>query len=75
MSDTPFPPEMRRALDSFAPPPLPADFAERVAEKARRREAAPDLPRLRRPAPRWRRAGWIAGGLASLSLVSAAAAA
>ena len=75
MSDTPFPPEMRRALDSFAPPPLPADFAERVAEKARQREAAPDLPRLRRPAPRWRRAGWIAGGLASLSLVSAAAAA
>jgi hypothetical protein len=75
MSDTPFPPELRRALDSFAPPPLPADFAERVAEKARQRETQSDLPRLRRPAPRWRRAGWIAGGLASLSLVSAAAAA
>jgi hypothetical protein len=75
MSDTPFPPEMRRALDSFAPPPLSAGFAERVAEKALGREAVPDLPRLRRPSPRWRRAGWIAGGLASLSLVSAAAAA
>jgi hypothetical protein len=75
MSDTPFPPELRRALDSFAPPPLPADFAERVAEKARQRQTAPDLPHLRRPAPRWRRAGWIAGGIASLSLVSAAAAA
>jgi hypothetical protein len=75
MSDTPFPPEMRRALDSFAPPPLPPDFAERVAERARQREAAPELPRLRRPASRWRRAGWIAGGVASLSLVSAAAAA
>lgn len=74
MSDTPFPPEMRRALDSFAPPPLPADFAERVAEKARQREAAPELPRLRQHR-RWKRAGWIAGGIASLSLVSAAAAA
>lgn len=75
MSDTPFPPEMRRTLDSFAPPPLPADFAERVAEKARQREGAPELPRLRRPVHRGRRAGWIAGSLASLSLVSAAAAA
>lgn len=75
MSDTPFPPEMRRALDSFAPPPLPADFAARVSENAAQRQAAPDLPRLRRPRSRWRRAGWIAGGVASLSLVSAAAAA
>ncbi|OYW44534.1 MAG: hypothetical protein B7Z08_09360 [Sphingomonadales bacterium 32-68-7] len=80
MSDPPFPPEMRRALDQFAPPPLPADFAARAAAKAQARHgpATPPLPRLSRrwrAASPWRRAGLIASGVASFSLVSAAAAA
>jgi hypothetical protein len=80
MSETPFSPETRRALDSFLPPSQPAGFAERALEKVRQREsaAAPSLPRLSRrwrSANPWRRAGWIVGGVASLSLMSAAAAA
>lgn len=76
MSDTPFPPEMRRALDGFAPPPLPADFADRLAAKAQTRTPpTPRLSRRWRSASPWRRAGLIVSGVASLSLVSAAAAA
>ena len=78
MSDTPFSPEMRRALDGFAPPPPAPGFADRALERVRARDAAPPLPKpLRRwrSASPWRRAGVIVGALASVSLVSAAAAA
>lgn len=71
--DSDFSPELRRALDGFAPPPLPADFAARTAALAASRERAP-LPRLRRRST-VRRLGWVASGVAALSLVSAAAAA
>lgn len=78
MSDTPFSPEMRRALDGFAPPPPAPGFADRALERVRARDAAPPLPkplrRWRSTSP-WRRAGVIVGALASVSLVSAAAAA
>jgi hypothetical protein len=78
--DTAFSPAERRALDRFAPPPPAAGFAQRALDRVQRRDAAklPPLPRLARrwrSAGPWRRAGVIVGGVASLSLVSAAAAA
>jgi hypothetical protein len=60
MSDTPFSPEMRRALDGFAPPAPAPGFADRALERVRARDAAPPLPKpLRRwrSASPWRRAG------------------
>jgi hypothetical protein len=78
MSDTPFSPEMRRALDGFAPPPPAPGFADRALERVRARDATPPLSKpLRRwrAASPWRRAGVVIGALASVSLVSAAAAA
>jgi hypothetical protein len=80
MSDAPFTPEMRRALDSFTPPPLPEGFADRVAARAQQRETSPaaPLPRLSRrwrSANPWRRGGWFLGAAAGLGLMSATAAA
>jgi len=80
MSDPPFSPGMRRALDGFAPPPPATGFADRALERiqARDQAALPTLPRLSRrwrSASPWRRGGAIVGAIASLTLVSAAAAA
>lgn len=80
MSDAPLSLELRRALDGFAPPPQAGGFAARALARVEARDAAalPPLPRLARrwrSANPWRRAGLIVGGVASLSLVSAAAAA
>ena len=80
MSDTPFSPELRRALDGFAPP-----RRHRVSPTARsnasRRATKRPSPRCRgcravaRGGPVAERRAVIAAALASLSLVSAAAAA
>jgi hypothetical protein len=80
MSEPPFSPELRRALDGFAPPPVASGFAERALDRVRARDeaATPPLPqrwRRWRTASPWRRGGVIAGAIASVSLVSAAAAA
>jgi hypothetical protein len=75
----PFDPAMKRALDAFTVPPLPADFADRLAACALTTPLVPALPPAM-PARRgmrggWRRGGTITAGIAAFSLVSAAAAA
>lgn len=80
MSDTPFSPDMRRALDGFAPPAQAPGFADRALDRVRARDEAgmPPLPgplRRSRSTSPWRRAGVVIGALASVTLVSAAAAA
>lgn len=67
---------LARALDGYAPPPLPPGFAERVLAAAEAR-AAP-LPDLRRPARGgrgWRMGRRIAIGVASFGALATAAAA
>ena len=79
MSDTPFSPDMRRALDGFVPPSPATGFADRALERIEARDRAlaalPRLSRRWRSASPWRRGGAIIGAIASLTLVSAAAAA
>ncbi len=73
-SNDPFDPALKALLDADRPPPLPAGFAERLAEAALARRDP--LPRLRRsPAQRWRTGRKVALGLLAGGLLSSAAAA
>jgi hypothetical protein len=73
----PIDPALARKLDAFTVPPLPGDFAERLAQKAAAMppdaSSAAPLPPLRRSAPvrRWRIAttglGAVALGMMSIS--------
>ena len=61
--------DMARLLDALDPPPISADFADRVVASTL---AAPSLPRLRKTF--WRRRATIAVAIGSLVSVAAAAA-
>lgn len=69
-------PALAAALDRLSVPPLPGDFADRVAARAAARGTMPSLPDFRgRGRGRWSRGRSILVGVAAFSLVSAAAAA
>lgn len=73
-SNDPFDPALKALLDADRPPPLPAGFAERVAEAALARRDP--LPKLRRsPVQRWRTGRKVALALVAGGLLSSAAAA
>ena len=73
-SNDPFDPALRAQLDADRSPPLPAGFAERVADAALARRDP--LPRLRRsPVQRWRMGRKVALALVAGGLLSSAAAA
>jgi hypothetical protein len=70
MSDA-FTPHVRALLDDLEPPPLSADFADRLVARAEATPALPPLPPLRKPGLRRR----FAQAVAVAGLVGAAAAA
>jgi hypothetical protein len=71
----PYDPALRALLDADRPPPLPADFAERVVAASARRAAVSSGVRRHRPGGAWlRRHRFIVAAAASGLLASAAAA-
>lgn len=85
MAEPEFSPEIRKALDSYAVPPLPGGFADRLMARIDAGDTASIAPatgfanRLRRGGSggrsAWRRSGRILGSVAFLSLATATAAA
>jgi hypothetical protein len=81
MAEPAFSPEMKKALDAYAVPPMPAGFSDRLMARVVSGDtggfdvaAHVPLPRARRSSP-WRRTSRIVGSVALLSLATATAAA
>lgn len=80
MAEPAFSPEMEKALDAYAVPPVPQDFTERLLARIEVGDGANAVPAIPLPARRrtvcpWRRTGRIVGSIAFLSLATATAAA
>ncbi len=85
MADPEFSPEIRKALDSYAVPPLPTGFTDRLLARIEAGDTATAAPatgfasRFRRKGASgggaWRRSSRIIGSVAFLSLATATAAA
>ncbi len=81
MAEPAFSPEIEKALDSYAVPPMPAGLADRLMARIASGDTGVDVaavplptPRPRRSSP-WRRTGRIVGVIATFSLATATAAA
>lgn len=81
MSDPAFTPDMEKALNSYAVPPMPAGFSDRLMARVASGDtgsatiAIPELPARRRTPSPWRRTSRIVGSVALFSLATATAAA
>lgn len=71
----PFDPALRALLDADRPPPLPADFAERIVAASTRRASAHSGVRRHRPGSAWLRRHRIIVAAAASGLLASAAAA
>lgn len=81
MAESAFSPEVKKALDAYAAPPLPNGFSERLMVRIASGDtglvdtaAHIPLPRARKSSP-WRRTSRIVGSVAIFSLATATAAA
>ena len=81
MTEPAFSPEMEKALNSYAVPPAPAGFSDRLMARIASGDtgsvatAVPELPARRRTPSPWRRTSRIVGSVALFSLATATAAA
>jgi hypothetical protein len=81
MTEPAFSPEMEKALNSYAVPPAPAGFSDRLMARIASGDtgtvatAMPELPARRRTPSPWRRTSRIVGSVALFSLATATAAA
>lgn len=81
MSDPAFSPEMEKALNGYAVPPMPAGFSDRLMARIESGDTGtiaktmPELPARRRTPSPWRRTSRIVGSVALFSLATATAAA
>ena len=81
MSESAFTPEMEKALDSYAVPPMPSGFSDRLmariasGETGQTAPSMAELPTRRRIISPWRRTSRIVGSVALFSLATATAAA
>lgn len=81
MTEPDFSPEMKKALNSYAVPPAPAGFSDRLMARIASGDtgtaatAIPELPARRRTPSPWRRTSRIVGSVALFSLATATAAA
>lgn len=81
MTEPAFSPELEKALNSYAVPPTPAGFSDRLMARIASGDtgstaaAIPELPARRRSPNPWRRTSRIVGSVALFSLATATAAA
>lgn len=81
MTEPDFSPEMKKALNSYAVPPAPAGFSDRLLARIAAGDtgqtvaAMAELPTRRRTISPWRRTSRIVGSVALFSLATATAAA
>lgn len=80
MAEPAFSDEVRKALDSYAVPPVPAGFGERLMARIASGDTGAsatsvNLPARRREISPWRRTSRIVGSVAVISLMTATAAA
>lgn len=81
MTEPAFSPEMEKALNSYAVPPAPSGFSDRLMARIASGDtgtvatAMPELPARRRTPSPWRRTSRIVGSVALFSLATATAAA
>jgi len=81
MTEPAFSPEMEKALNSYAVPPAPSGFSDRLMARIASGDtgtaatALPELPARRRTPSPWRRTSRIVGSVALFSLATATAAA
>lgn len=81
MTEADFSPEMKKALNSYAVPPAPTGFSDRLLARIASGDtgtvatAMPELPARRRTPSPWRRTSRIFGSVAIISLATATAAA
>ena len=81
MTEPAFSPEMEKALNSYAVPPAPSGFSDRLMARIASGDtgsvatAMPELPTRRRTPSPWRRTSRIVGSVALFSLATATAAA